>query len=52
MALLESSTAQQLLECCELREAADGTEEVMLRWGGKDVALRRWEMSTTSTSAH
>ena len=52
MALLESSTAQQLLECCELREAADGTEEVVLRWGGKDVALRRWEMSTMSTNAH
>ena len=41
MALLESSTAQQLLECCEEGEAADGT--IVLRWQGEDVVLRSWD---------
>jgi hypothetical protein len=42
MALIESTTAQQLLESCELRDGPGGEEALVLRWRGEDVEVRRW----------
>ena len=39
MALLESSTAHQVLERCEERASAGGTTELVLRWCGVETVL-------------
>ena len=41
MGLVESSTAQQLLESCEVREGPSGEEVLVLRWEGDDFELPR-----------
>ena len=46
MALIESSTAQVLLESCEEQEAAAGAQaELVLRWLDSETVLQRWEDS-------
>ena len=41
MGLVESSTAQQLLESCEVREGPGGEDVLVLRWEGDDFELPR-----------
>jgi len=41
MGLVESTTAQQLLESCEVRERPGGDEVLVLRWEGDDFQLPR-----------
>ena len=41
MGLVESSTVQQLLESCEVREGPGGEEVLVLRWEGDDFELPR-----------
>ena len=48
MALIESSTAQVLLESCEEQKAAAGAQaqaELVLRWMDSETVLQRWEDS-------
>ena len=51
MAMLESSTAQQVLECCEEQEAADGSSSVLLRWRGEGIVLHPWDPGTARRSS-
>jgi hypothetical protein len=43
MALIESSTAQQLLERCDERESDGGEAELVLTWDGAEVVVREWD---------
>ena len=44
LALIESTTAQALLESCDESERADGGEpELVLRWEGVETSLQRWD---------
>jgi len=41
MGLVESTTAQQLLESCEVCEGTSGEEVLVLRWEGDNFELPR-----------
>jgi len=50
MALVESSTAQQLLESCEARDGPQGEEVLVLHWEGTEVELQRSQPSSPHVS--
>lgn len=48
MALIESSTALQILECCDEQHSPNGNDDgILLRWDGSETVLQRWESDSS-----